>query len=421
LVVSGAFGLPDQPALAAPSDLAIRSDDQNGIVIGFTPDPSAQGYQLYRTDGACADAQQGNFRLVATGNGGTLTDTTTQGGYRYAYEVRGVVHDIEGAHSTCVDAVSNAACTLRPSFDESSIAADAANASCGVALTWSAANSNCPAAPGVHYQVLRDTHPYFTTPNVIASSVPTNAYTDAAVVDGAPYYYRVVAFDSADNGTIPRRTINTTPSGAAGPSAANFLDDVDTHTYFALAAPWQITNTAASNGTYSYHSAADGASYPSQTCAAITSPPLTLTAHPQLSYAAQYNLEYQWDGVVVEVSTDGVNWNDLPPDSGYPSNFSQTGTPPINACGYAATHGAFNGRSTATSLTAANGDPAPLAFHRFTSDLSAYAGQTVQLRFRMSSDPATEYEGFYLDEVRLADTDDIFGDGFEGSGANVCH
>ena len=59
-----------------------------------------------------------------------------------------------------------------------------------------------------------------------------------------------------------------------------------------------------------------------------------------------YDLEFQWDGAVQEISTDGgANWSDLPPDGGYPSSFAQTGSPPVNACGYAASHGAFNGVS----------------------------------------------------------------------------
>jgi hypothetical protein len=134
------------------------------------------------------------------------------------------------------------------------------------------------------------------------------------------------------------------------------------------------------------------------------------------------NAAYQvrLDGVVVEISSDGgTTWNDLPPTGGYPNTFALTGSPPVNACGYAASHGAFSGKSTASSLTAANDDVNPLAFHAFASDLSTYAGQTVQIRFRLSSDPATAFEGFFLDQVQVNDADDIFGDGFEPS-ANIC-
>jgi hypothetical protein len=100
-------------------------------------------------------------------------------------------------------------------------------------------------------------------------------------------------------------------------------------------------------------------------------------------------MEFQWDGVVVEISTNGgSSWNDLPPAGGYPSDFAQTGNPPINACGYDATHGAFNG----TPLT---------GWTQYTGDLTPYAGQTVQIRFRFSTDPGVENEGFYLDDVTI--------------------
>ncbi len=420
LVASGAFGLPDRAALAAPTDAAVTGNGVNGIVIGFTPDPAAQGYQLYRTDGTCGNARQGDFRMVATGAGGSLTDTHTQGGYAYAYEVRGVNNDVEGDHSTCVDATSNAACTLPPSFDQTSVIANAAGASCGVNLSWAAATSNCPAASAIHYQIARDTHPYFTTPTILDGNATTTSYTDSVVANGQPYYYQIMAFDAAGNAGATPRTLNATPAGAPGASGENYLDNVDTHAYFVSTSPWQITNTAASDGSYSYHSAADNQPYPSNTCAAITSPPLTLSAHPRLSYMAQYNLETQYDGVVVEISSDGgTTWNDLPPTGGYPNTFALTGSPPVNACGYAASHGAFSGKSTASWLTAANDDVNPLAFHAFASDLSTYAGQTVQIRFRLSSDPATAFEGFFLDQVQVNDADDIFGDGFEPS-ANIC-
>ena len=71
-------------------------------------------------------------------------------------------------------------------------------------------------------------------------------------------------------------------------------------------------------------------------------------------------------------------------------------------------------------LVAANDNNAPLAFRHFGSDLSAYEGQTVQIRLRTLSDPATEFEGACLDEVQLNDAHDISTHGFEALGANVC-
>jgi hypothetical protein len=38
-----------------------------------------------------------------------------------------------------------------------------------------------------------------------------------------------------------------------------------------------------------------------------------------------------------------------------------------------------------------------------SADLGPYAGQTIQLRFLYSSDPATNYENFYVDDVSIVD------------------
>jgi hypothetical protein len=64
-----------------------------------------------------------------------------------------------------------------------------------------------------------------------------------------------------------------------------------------------------------------------------------------------------------------------------------TGSPPINACDYPSTQGAFTGTST--------------PWTQFTHNLTPYAGQTVRIRWRLSSDPASEFEGFYLDDVAV--------------------
>jgi hypothetical protein len=126
----------------------------------------------------------------------------------------------------------------------------------------------------------------------------------------------------------------------------------------------------------------------------------------------------------MEISTDGGStWADLPPDGGYPSTFAQTEDPPINACGFAAAHGAFTGVSTAAANADPNNGTATAVFKPFAKDLSSYAGQTVRIRWRMSSDPASAYLGFLLDQVRIGNGV-IFADGFEETPAGrdyTCH
>jgi len=72
-------------------------------------------------------------------------------------------------------------------------------------------------------------------------------------------------------------------------------------------------------------------------------------------------------------------------------------------------------------------------FKPFTTDLAPFAGQSVMIRWRFSSDPAANFAGFFLDEVHInaATGDTIFADGFDGAspligggtegGDYVCH
>jgi len=432
LVVSGAFGLPDAAAFPAPNSVAIASNDAAGVGVSFTAASGAQGFQLYRANGTCAAANPGDFRLVASGAASPVVDTSSQGGLGYAYKVRGISNDVEGNVSSCIDVVSQDDCSLLPQFDTTSLTADGASASCAVTLNWSAAQASCPTSTGITYDVRRATDPYFTDPQTIAAGVTGTTFADTDVVNGTPYYYEVFAVDSFGNMSPISQMRNATPSGTDGPDPANFLDDVDTHTYMSIEAPWQITNTQASDGMYSYHNTGDGRPYPDLTCASVTTPALTIQPDSTLSFMARYDMEYQWDGVVQEISTDdGATWADLPPDGGYPSSFAQTTNPPVNACAFPASHGAFSGVSTAASNADPNNGTATAVFKPFTRDLSDYVGQTVRIRWRMSTDPAAGFDGFFLDEVKIVgtgngDNDRIFGDGFDGialPGGNdyMCH
>jgi len=414
LAVSGSFGLPDTAALAAPTAVSIAGNGTGGISVGATASGSAQSYQLYRADGTCAAAATGDFHLVANGATLPLTDDHTQGGYSYAYKVRGVQNDVEGEASACIDVVSLDDCTLQPTFDRQSVAADASNATCSVDLTWSAATANCPAASTVTYKLERDTDPYFGNPQTLAAALTAATYSDATVTNGTPYFYRVTATDGAGNSTPASVATNATPSGVDGPDPGSYVDDVDTHSYLVMESPWQVTDTSASAGTYSYHNAIDDQVYADNVCASITTPPLTLTTGAALSFQAKYDLEFEWDGVVQEISTDGgATWTDLPPTGGYPSSFAQTLNPPVNACGYAASHGAFNGVSTAASNADPGNGTATAVFKPFATSLASYVGQTVQLRWRFSSDGSTAFDGFFLDQVQIS--------GAAGTGDYMCH
>ncbi|HVF34789.1 MAG TPA: S8 family serine peptidase [Candidatus Saccharimonadia bacterium] len=384
------------PAAPVATDLGLA-----GVSVAVAAPANATTTQVYRAAGTCQTPASG-FRLIGATAGGTFVDPKVTGGFPYAYRVRGADVCGEGPISSCTEVVSTAACDLVPSFDVGTVTAtnDPSGGTCGTLVAWSAGAARCPSATGVRYNVYRSTAFDFTPgpTNLIASGVAATSYRDVAVDPLTTYFYVVRAEDSTTDGTGPANGGNETTATrrvnvvAHGPMVpGTYADSVDTAAFMKIESPWAISNDAASDGTLSYRSAADGATiYLPEQCAAITTPPILLGAgSPSLSYDAKWNLEDQWDGVVVEISDDGgATWDDLPPSPTYPSTFAQTQAPPVNACGYAATHGAFGGSSGGV-------------FTSHSSALSSYAGRTVQLRWRFSSDPATEEAGFFLDKLRI--------------------
>ena len=415
LVVSGAFGLPQVASLPATTSLTVASNDLAGVSLAFDAVAGAQSYQLYRAPGTCASAPPAEFRMAGHGAASPLIDDNTVGGFSYAYRLRAVGGDTEGEISACVDVVSADSCKLLPTFSLSSATVDANSATCRVTLDWDAAQSQCPTASGVTYAIERATRPDFVGSTVVADEVVSSDYVDAAVLPDQAYFYRVTATDSFGNARSDARILNATPSPAAGPSAVNFLDNVDARSYAQLQAPWQFS-TLASDGSFSYHNAPDGQDYSANTCAYLTLPPLRIESEGRLDYRARFNIEENWDGVVTQISTDGgQNWSTLAPDGGFPGNFSMTGNPPGNICGFLPTQPAFSGSSGGQ-------------FIAYSTDLAAFEGQTVQIRWAFSSDSGTEEAGFYLDEIRVSgDATGVFSSGFEdgevalpGPGSQQC-
>lgn len=401
LVVGGSFGVLDRlfafnfdpdPRVAAPSGLTLAANDVNGVTITANPVGHAESYQLYRANGTCASVGTDQFRYVGQGGTPVITDARTQGGYAYAYRMRAIAEGMEGPMSSeCIDVVSAGACSLYPEFDDSTAQVAMQSPSCAVTLAWDPGSSNCPGAP-LSYRIWRDTTPLFTSPTLV-DTVGTTTFADTSVLPGQPYFYRIDAVDAEGNVRAGTRLLNATPVGTGSGGTGIYLDDVDTATYMDMQAPWSISNLLPGQGSFSYRSA-NADTYTPLTCAALTTLEVTLAAGaPALQYRARWQIEANWDGVVVELSDDGGNsWTPITPAGGYPGNFSQTGNPPINGCGYPASQGAFNG----TSPGFASG-----TYQAVTHDLSAWAGQPVLIRWRLSTDPGSEEAGFFLDDVRI--------------------
>ncbi len=393
---------------AAPASLTATNNGTTGIDLSWPAVTGATGYQIYRVAGNCS-AAAGDYRYIGKTTGTTFTDTLVQGGYAYAYEVRAVNGCSEGPLSPCATATYSGNCTMYPTFGGLvSALNDTSTPACDVLLSWSAGSSNCPLGNSVSYNVYRGVTPYFTigAASRVATGVVGTSYRDAAVTPNVTCYYVVRAEDgttlnggpaNGGNEDLNRTMLSATPtanttfngtwSDAGGDNSQAFLT---------LDSPWRVTNQQnhTAGGSYCYHSAPDGATYPPMQCASATTPVIPLQAgqSPVLTFWERFNLEYQWDGVVVEISDNGGAWTQLAITPDYPSTFAQTGSPAANACSFASTVKCFTGPS---------GNAALSAWTSHTANLAAYAGHNVQIRWRLSSDPGAEYDGFYLDDISI--------------------
>jgi uncharacterized repeat protein (TIGR01451 family) len=391
--------------LSAPTGLTATNNGSTGIDLSWNTVSGATGYVVYKAVGASPAA--GDYSVLVQQAGTAFTDTKVQGGYTYWYKVRATDNCSESPLSSAAAATYSGNCTFYPTFSGiGSVTNDTGSVVCDLVLTWPAATSNCPLGSTVTYNIYRGTTPYFTlnAGSLLAHGVTGTAYTDYAVNGLTTYYYVVRAEDSTTLNGGPHNGGNQDPNTkmlkgtpwASTTTAGTFSDDGgDTNAKLITNGVWRVTNRQnhTGGGSLSYYNALDGNTYQAGQCADARTPPLPLQANAQLSYWVRYNIEYQWDGVVVEISTNGgSSWTALAPTGGYPSNFSQTGTPPVNACAYASTQACFNGPSGNAALT---------AWTEYTHDLSAYSGQTAIIRWNFSSDGGAEFEGFYLDDIAV--------------------
>jgi len=152
---------------------------------------------------------------------------------------------------------------------------------------------------------------------------------------------------------------------------------------------WHVSNMRnhSPNGQYSWKCGdTSSGTYTQNLDARLTTHSFNLADNSVLTFWHWMNAEISasypgecYDGGMVEISTDGVNWEQLMnPSTGYP--YIARGNGPFSA---------------GTELFSGTIDWQQIFF-----DLSAYSGD-VQLRFRFGSDGAVEAEGWYLDDIEI--------------------
>ncbi len=383
--------------------------------------PPSTSFNVYRAFGTCASP--GTFTRIATAVAGSpYNDNTVSGTLTYAYRVHGLdaTGNCESGPSTCVQVTATGACTLPPGFTGLASATNQAAASCGIVLAWTAATPAC--AGPVTYNVYRSTTSGFTPGpgNLLASGVTGTGYTDtsAGLVNGTTYYYVVRAVDGSnglsDGNTIQRSATVTGPVSTVltetFEGAGGFDNPGWTHSAIAGTTDWVLSTARSQTPTHSWFSA----SRTTVSDRVLVTPAFTPVAGSRLSFWHTFAFEDAsscFDGGTLEVSTNGgTTWTVLP-DAAF-------------------TAGGFNGTVDATHANPIGGKRAWCngaigAMTQVTADLSAFAGQSVKLRWHEGDDSTVAATGWFVDSVTLATASVctpnalIFSDGFESGSTSA--
>jgi hypothetical protein len=150
--------------------------------------------------------------------------------------------------------------------------------------------------------------------------------------------------------------------------------------------------------------------YASSLCSALSTPALTLGAGAELRFSTRHDIEDSWDKGEVQLSNDGgQNWERLEMD--YPLTCTHT----YDACGWP-TGDYFSGESS--------------TWTEYQVDLSQWNGQSIMIRWVLSSDTSANGAGWWLDDISVTQagvpgpcvpgsTGLLFADGFEDGGMSL--
>jgi choice-of-anchor B domain-containing protein len=260
-----------------------------------------------------------------------------------------------------------------------------------------------PAAQAATYDIQIATDPAFVNIVSQATDLPAPTYTPPSpLTPNTTYYWHVRALNGCGIGAYST-TFSFTTTAPAGSCPLGTLATPLATEGFETGAPgwtssgpgstWSPSSAQAHSGVLSFHATAPA----SVTDQRLSSPPIALPTGQQplsMQFWNYQNIESQgsegtehllgcWDGAIAEISTDGgSNWTYLPS--------TVMLTDPYD--------GAVDGTSgnPLAGLNAWCGQPQP--WLNSVVDVGAYAGQTVQFRFRLGTDAGVGTEGWYVDD-----------------------
>ncbi len=218
---------------------------------------------------------------------------------------------------------------------------------------------------------------------VISDDLPANT----SYVSGGSLSGNTVSFPAFNlaTGASTSRSFTVQVDGGLNPNAPDFSDNMEsgagnwTTSGTGAGSGWNLQSGTASSGSNAWFAA--DVSSPSQQQLTIAAQ-VGMSGSSTLSFTHLYDTEVNWDGGLVEISPDnGTTWTDLGGN--------------MTANGY---NGVVNNSAASPAFSGNSG-----GFITTQVDLSAYDGQNVLLRFRMSCDQSVGGNGWYVDDVNIGD------------------
>ncbi len=240
--------------------------------------------------------------------------------------------------------------------------------------------------PLVHnYSLQVDTHPAFPNPIVDVSALPTGTYTlETPLQPATCYFWRAMGENACGAGRWADPFHFATLALAVG-----FYDDMESgsgqwsHQAVQGTDNWQISTAQSHSPTHAWFVPDDGVITDSRLW---NTTPVPVGGSSSLTFWHRYQFEgTSYDGAVLEISTNGGGtWTDLGP---YITAGGYNGT--ISTC----CSNPLGGRQAWTGdLT---------TWTQVTVDLSAFAGQNVNIRWRIGCDSSISDVGWYIDDVQI--------------------
>jgi choice-of-anchor B domain-containing protein len=405
-----------------PLGLSATATGNNLIDLAWNAGDAGTTFRVERAQGGC----NGTFATIAEElTQSAYSDAGVSGQVPFGYRVSAV--DTTGRcaspASQCVEATAPGQCTAPPLFSGVGSVVNAGTPDCRVYLAWPPANAACGGTPS--YSIYRSSEAGFTPGpgNRIQTNWSNTAFADLTPHNQTREHYIVRAVDAVSGAEDDNlKQLSVVPSGPLADGsfttgAEPFDPPLDTAGSENLVpqqpnhAGWHIIDSDHHSGSQSFWSIdADNV------CITLEMPPMQLTAgqSPALSFWTKWDIEPDYDGGVIQISTNGGNtWSILTPNGGYPDTFNNG--PRCN-----------NGGNGIPDNSRAFSSYNHTEWTQYSVDLSAWAGQTVQLRWLFGTDVGVTGEGWYIDDIELTHAQvpgacvsiqdsAVFANGFEGS------